>query len=338
MHRRPTMNDVARRAAVSKATVSHVINNTRFVEEATRQRVLQAIVELGYRPNNVARSLTTRRTGTIGMIISDASNLFFGEMLRGVEDILQPENYGLIVCNTDETLERESHYLELLLRHQVEGIIAAATSQPWIELGQAKVQHTPIVFVDRAFEGLQGPYVGVNNFRGAYLGTRHLIECGHRKIGIVAGFQRLSTMRERLAGFRQALQEHAIPLPDEWVIPCPLSIDAGREATRHILSLPERPTALFLNNNLLSLGALVALKELGLRCPIDIALLGFDDHPWAAVSDPPLTVVRQPARRLGQVAAQTLCALIAGAQPPPARIVLECELVLRESCCVGQHG
>ena len=338
MHRRPTMNDVARRAAVSKATVSHVINNTRFVEEATRQRVLQAIVELGYRPNNVARSLTTRRTGTIGMIISDASNLFFGEMLRGVEDILQPENYGLIVCNTDETLERESHYLELLLRHQVEGIIAAATSQPWIELGQAKVQHTPIVFVDRAFEGLQGPYVGVNNFRGAYLGTRHLIECGHHKIGIVAGFQRLSTMRERLAGFRQALQEHAIPLPDEWVIPCPLSIDAGREATRHILSLPDRPTALFLNNNLLSLGALVALKELGLRCPIDIALLGFDDHPWAAVSDPPLTVVRQPARRLGQVAAQTLCALIAGAQPPPARIVLECELVLRESCCVGQHG
>lgn len=338
MHRRPTMNDVARRAAVSKATVSHVINNTRFVEEATRQRVLQAIMELGYRPNNVARSLTTRRTGTIGMIISDASNLFFGEMLRGVEDILQPENYGLIVCNTDETLERESHYLELLLRHQVEGIIAAATSQPWIELGQAKVQHTPIVFVDRAFEGLQGPYVGVNNFRGAYLGTRHLIECGHRKIGIVAGFQRLSTMRERLAGFRQALQEHAIPLPDEWVIPCPLSIDAGREATRHILSLPDRPTALFLNNNLLSLGALVALKELGLRCPIDIALLGFDDHPWAAVSDPPLTVVRQPARRLGQVAAQTLCALIAGAQPPPARIVLECELVLRESCCVGQHG
>ncbi len=327
------MRDVAERARVSKTTVSHVINNTRFVEEETKQRVLQAIAELGYYPNAAARSLTTKRTGTIGVVISDATNLFFSEVMLGIEDVLLPENYGLIVCNTDEILEREAHYLELLLSQRVEGIIAAATSQRWAILAEAEVQHTPIVFVDRTFEGAKGPYVGVNNEQGAYLGTQHLIEHGHHQIGILAGFQRLSTMRERLAGFRQALQDYNISLPEEWVVTSILSIEAGRETTRQILSLSMRPTALFTNNNLLSLGALLAVKELGLHCPGDIALVGFDDHPWAAVSDPPLTVVRQPTRELGQIAAQMLLALINGEQPAESRVILECELIMRKSCC-----
>jgi LacI family transcriptional regulator len=330
--KRPTISDVAKRAGVSKATVSHVINNTRFVEEETRQRVLQAIAELGYRPSSAARSLTTNRTETIGVVISDASNYFFGEVLLGIEDVLRPANYGLIVCNTAEILEREAHYLDLLLRQRVDGVIAAATSQRWDILAQAEVQHTPLVFMDRSFEGLGGPFVGVDNKRGAYLGTCHLIECGHRQIGILAGFQRLSTMRERLAGFRQALQEHDIPLPEEWVVTSPLSVEAGREAMRQILTLPERPTAVFFSNNLLSLGALLAIGELGLRCPEDISVIGFDDHPWAAVSDPPLTVVWQPAQQLGQVAAQMALALINGERPPESRVLLECELIVRQSC------
>ena len=196
--RRPTINDVAKRAGVSKATVSHVINNTRFVEEETRQRVLQAIAELGYRPSSVARSLTTKRTETIGVIISDASNYFFGEVLLGIEDVLRPANYGLIVCNTAEILEREAHYLDLLLRQRVDGIIAAATSQRWDILAQAEVQHTPIVFVDRSFEGLGGPFVGVDNKGGAYLGTRHLIEFGHRQIGILASADQARAARALL--------------------------------------------------------------------------------------------------------------------------------------------
>lgn len=331
--RRPTINDVAKQAGVSKATVSHVINNTRFVEEETRQRVLQAIAELGYRPSSVARSLTTKRTETIGVIISDASNYFFGEVLLGIEDVIRPANYGLIVCNTAEILEREAHYLDLLLRQRVDGIIAAATSQRWTILAQAEVQHMPIVFVDRSFEGLGGPFVGVDNKGGAYLGTRHLIECGHRQVGILAGFQRLSTMRERLAGFRQALQEYDILLPEEWIITSPLSIEAGREAMQQILTLSERPKAVFLNNNVLSLGALLAIRELGLHCPDDVSVVGFDDHPWAAVSNPPLTVVRQPVRQLGQVAAQMVLALINGEQPPESHVLLECEMVVRQSCC-----
>jgi LacI family transcriptional regulator len=331
--KRPTISDVAKRAGVSKTTVSHVINDTRFVEETTKQRVFEAIAELGYRPSVVARSLTTNRTETVGVVVSDTSNYFFAEVLRGIEDVLMPENYALLVCNTAEILEREVHYLDILIRQRVDGIIAAATSQRWDILAQAEVQHTPVVFVDRSFEGLGGAFVGVDNKRGAYLGTRHLIECGHRQIGILAGFQRLSTMRERLAGFRQALQESDIPLPEEWVVTSALSIEGGREAMRQILTLPERPTAVFLNNNLLSLGALLAIRELDLRCPEDISVIGFDDHPWAAVSDPPLTVVRQPAQQIGQAAAQMVLALINGEQPPEPRVLLECELVSRQSCC-----
>jgi LacI family transcriptional regulator len=327
------MSDVAARAGVSKTTVSHVINNTRFVEEETKQRVLQAIAELGYRPSVVARSLTTNRTETIGVIVSDSSNHFFAEVLRGIEDVLRPKNYALLVCNTAEILEREAHYLDILMRQRVDGIIAAATSQRWDELTKVETQHIPVVFADRFFEGLDDPFVGVDNKKGAYLGTKCIIDCGHRQIGILAGFQRLSTMRERLAGFRRALEEHDISLPEEWVITSALSIEGGREAMRQLLTLPECPTAVFLNNNLLTLGALLALKELGLRCPEDVGLVGFDDHPWAAVSDPPLTVVRQPAGQVGRAAAEMLLALINDEQVAEPRVILDCEVVARQSCC-----
>ena len=326
------MRDVAERAGVSKTTVSHVINTTRFVEEETKQRVLRAIAELGYRPSVVARSLTTKRTQTVGVVVSDSSNHFFTEVLSGIEEVLLPEDYALLVCNTAEILEREAHYLDLLLRQRVDGIIAAATSQRWDVLTEAEIEHMPVVFVDRRFEGLDGPFVGVDNERGAYLGTTHLIECGHRRIGILAGFERLSTMRERLAGFRQALQEHDIPLPGECVVNSPLSIEGGRDAMRQLLTLPERPTAVFLNNNLLSLGALLAIRDLELRCPEDVAVVGFDDHPWAAVSDPPLTIVRQPAERVGQAAAEMLLALINDEKVSEPHIVLDCEVVPRQSC------
>lgn len=330
--KRPNISDVAQLADVSKSTVSHVLNRTRFVEEATRQRVLAAVARLDYRPSRAARSLTTKRTGTIGMVISDASNLFFSEMLRGVEDVLHVARYSLTVCNTDEVLEREAHYLDLLLEHQVDGIIAAATSQRWAALQEAAVQQTPIVFVDRHFPNLDGPYVGVDNEGGARLGMHHLIECGYREIGILAGFQRLSTMRERLEGAERALQEAGLTRPDEWVVISPLTIEAAQENMHQLLTLPQRPRAVFVSNNLLMLGSLLALKELGLRCPTDVALVGFDDHPWAAVSDPPLTVVRQPARQLGVIAAEILCELIEGRQPTENSQELACELVIRHSC------
>ena len=327
-----TLHDVAVKAGVSKTTVSHVINATRFVEEETRQRVLQAIQELHYRPNAAARSLTTGRTGTVGIVVSDASNPFFGELLLGVEEVLRPQNYALMICNTNETLEYEAHYLNLLLNQRVDGIIAAATSQPWIELSKAEVQQTPVVFVDRAFDNLDGFFVGVDNKAGAYQGTQHLIQCGYRKIGILAGLDRLSTMRERLDGYCQALQDAGLPINKEWIIPSRLSVDGGRQAMSELFCQPDVPEAVFINNNLLALGALLEMRELGLDCTEDIGIVSFDDHPWAAVSCPPLTVVRQPTRKLGQVSAEMILALINNQPVPEKRVILNCELVERQSC------
>lgn len=336
---RATIKDVALRAGVSKSTVSHVINGTRFVEEETKQRVMQAIDDLGYRPSTIARSLTTNRTQTIGVIVSDTSNYFFGELIRGIEQVMRPAQYNLIVCNTDETLEREQHYLNLMLAQQVDGIIAAATSHPWKALAEADLQSLPTVLVDRTFEGMDNrPYVGVDNCGGAHLGTSHLIEVGYRRIGILAGFQRLSSMRERLAGFQAALHEHDILLPEAWVVTSPLAIEAGREAAAQILSLEDRPEALFISNNFLTLGALLALKDLGLRCPEDVALVGFDDHPWAVVSNPPLTVIRQPVCELGALAARTVLSQINGDTLVERRHILPCELIHRESCGCKLRG
>ena len=328
----PTIIDVAQKAFVSKATVSHVLNGTRFVEPETKQRVEQAIVDLGYRPNALARSLATNRSGTIGVIVSDISNNFFGELIRGIEDITSPRNYSMVVCSTDETLEKETHYLDLLLRQRVDGIIVAAASQRWDILSTAEIKHTPIVFTDRDFEGMHGPFIGADNINGALIGTEQLIKCGHQKIGILAGFQRLSSMRDRLTGFKLALQRHGLSFRHDWVIESTLGIEEGRQAATKILSTEDRPTALFVNNNYLSLGTLLALKDLGVRCPEDIAIIGFDDHPWTAVSSPPLTVIRQPSRQIGRIAAEMVEDLINGKEPNPLRVELPCELVLRNSC------
>jgi LacI family transcriptional regulator len=280
----------------------------------------------------------TNRTETIGVVVSNIANYYFGEVIRGIEDVTYPRNYSLVVCNTEEILESENHYLDLLMRQRVDGIIAAATSQRWEALGTAESKKIPLVFLDRQFDGMTGPFVGSDNEGGAALGARHLIECGHRKIGILAGFPRLSSMRERLAGFRSVMAENNLTVPPEWVVESRLDETGGRTSALSILSRPDRPTALFINNNYLAVGALLALRELGLRCPRDVAMVVFDDHPWMAVSAPPLTVVRQQSRQQGQVAAQMVLALINGEPLAQTQVKLGCELVIRESSGVPLRG
>ncbi len=329
--KRITMRDVAERAGVSKATVSHVINETRFVEDVTKARVRQAIKDLGYRPNVAARSLTTQQSRIIGYIVSDVTNTFFAEIMRGIEDILIANNYSIMVCNTSEVLEREEYYIDILLKQGVDGIIAAATSQNWQSLNEAAKLQIPIVLLDRTFDNATAPYVGVNNKQGAYIGTKHLIEHGHQKIGILSGFHRLSTMRERLSGFEMAIKEAGLMLRENWSLSSPLTIEDGKKAIQSLMSMEDRPTAVFICNNLLSLGALIGLQEIGLRCPNDVALVGFDDHPWAQVSNPPLTVVRQPTYAIGETAAQKLLEALRNPQASIPSAVYSCEMIVRAS-------
>lgn len=329
--KRITMRDVAELAGVSKATVSHVINETRFVEDSTKERVKLAIKELGYRPNVAARSLTTQQTKIVGYIVSDVTNTFFAEIMRGIEDVLMSKDYSIMVCNTNEVLEREEYYMDILLTQGVDGIIAAATSQNWKSLNEASKLNIPIVLLDRTFDNAIAPYVGVNNKQGAYLGTKHLIESGHTDIGILSGFQRLSTMRERLDGFEIALDEFGLSIRDEWSLSSPLTIEDGTKKIKKLMSLDKRPSAVFICNNLLSLGALMGLKEMGLKCPDDVAIVAFDDHPWAKVSNPPLTVVCQPTYEIGKMAAQKLLQALDNPQANIPSAIFNCELVVRES-------
>jgi LacI family transcriptional regulator len=330
---RASITDVARRAGVSKSTVSHVVNNTRFVEEDTRRLVLDAIRDLNYRPSSVARSLTTNRTGTVGIIASDITNNFFAEIVRGVEDILGPAGYGLILCNLDEKSEREKHYLELLSRQRVEGVIAAAATQHWDDSAEIEAQGTPIVFVDRKFAGMDSAFVGVDNIGGAYAAASHLLSAGHHALGVVTGFKTLSTMCERLDGVTKALNEHSLDLRQDWVLEGAQRSDEVRQSIVELLSKPDRPTAIFATTNVLTLATLLALRDLGLRCPQDVALIGFDDHPWAVVTTPAISVVRQPTRELGREAAKMLCSKINGDPVEQTTVLLPCSLVLRGSCC-----
>ena len=276
-----------------------------------------------------ARSLTTQRTRVIGLIVSDVTNTFFGEIMLGVEDVLIANGYSLMVCNTSEVLEREEYYIDILLRQGVDGIIAAAASQNWDALNEAAKLNIPIVMLDRTFDNAKSPYVGVNNKYGAYLGTKHLIERGYREIGILSGFQRLSTMRERLSGFKMALSESGLPPRECWSVASRLSIEDGQRAMRELMTQEERPRAVFVCNNLLSLGALMGLQALGMRCPEDVAIVGFDDHPWAQVSSPPLTVVRQPTYRIGETAARKVLQALNGDQDDIPSALFNCELILR---------
>lgn len=332
-----TIQDVAKKAGVSTATVSHVLNNTRFVSGETKETVLQAIHELNYHPSTIARSLSTRKTNTIGMVVSQITNPFFGEMIRGVVDVITPQSYSLLLCTTEESPDQEEAYFQLLFGRAVDGFIAAATSRKWAAMQMLEAAQAPIVFVDRKFEGMSGPFVGVDNEGGAYQAVSHLIQDGHTRIGLVAGPSSLSTMQERLRGYRQALQEHGIPF-DERLVACgDLRVDEGRRCALGLLNSPSHPTALFCNNNSLTLGTLLALKQLERKCPDDVALAVFDDHPWAAVASPALTAVRQPAYEVGRTAATLMLQTLGGEPIAQARVILKTELVIRQSCKLGCH-
>jgi LacI family transcriptional regulator len=350
---RVNIRNVADRAGVSTATVSHVINQTRFVREETRRKVLDAVEALNYYPSAIARGLATNTTQTIGLIISDITNPFFTAVARGVEDEFNQYGYHTIFCNSDEEPAREDEYLRLLFAHHIDGLIIAPTgvhSERLLQMAKAEV---PIVLLDRAAPGITAPLVEVDNEEGAYQATHYLIALGHRRIGILTGQETISTLGMRLQGYIRALQEAGLPIDETLIVradprfyrnqPQPADSSLSMSITnlqmtpsaflalQTLLDLPDRPTALFVTNNQMTLGTLQALKERDLHCPEDISLISFDDHDWAPLFAPPLTVVRQPTYQLGQTAAKLLMKLI-NHKPTDPLPSLPVELIIRESC------
>jgi LacI family transcriptional regulator len=331
--RQITIKDVAAHAAVSVATVSAVINGNKYVSPELAERVKASIAELGYERNSLARSLKTQTSHTIGLIISDITNPFFTSIVRGVEDVANEHHYSLILGNTDEDLKKEMSYVRLLESKRADGLIVAVTTGSHEYLHAGSAHHLPLVSIDRSLFELGIDAVLVDNVAGARMAVEHLIALGHCRIGTVTGIAGITTTEERLAGYRQALEAHGIPFDPALVATADSRVEGGENGAMQLLTQPgERPTALFLMNGLMVIGALQALTKLGLRCPEDIALVGFDDFEWASVLHPQLTTVRQPTYEIGQMAAQFLFDRLEKRDREARELRLRPQLIVRESC------
>lgn len=328
-----TIRDVAKKAGVSVATVSHVINGTRKVAPETEARVRRAMEELGYQPNAIAQSLRKRTTYAIGILVSDITNPFFATVVRGAEDAALEAGYSVIVCNSDEDPRKEDMYIRALWRRRIDGMLIAPTrdgTSPAIqELAQRKL---PFVFVDRKAKGIEADAVLSDNVGGAYLATKHLIERGHKRIGIVLGIPGATTTEERFAGYRQALNEEGILCSDELVAWGDYRVEGGRAAAAQLLSLADPPTAIFSTNNQMTLGVLRELFLRHISVPDKVAVVSFDDSEWAGMVVPPLTVVAQDPYEIGYRAFELLLArLNSRGERKPQEVRVPIELRVRGS-------
>lgn len=336
-----TARDVARRAGVSTSTVSHITNGTRMVSDELRGRVLQAMQELGYEPNAVARSLKIKRSHAIALIIPDIGNPFFTAAVRGVEDVARAHGYTLILGNSDEDTAQEEVYLRLLATRRVDGLILAPAGSHSPYLDRVVREGRPLVLIDRIVPNLQVPAVLVENMEASRLAVAHLIGLGHRRIAMVSGRPGITTTTDRVAGYRAALLDAGIAYDPRFVVSGGAQPVGARAATHQLLALSPRPTAIFVGNNLMTIGTVEAIEAEGLEIPGDIALVGFDDVPWANAFRPRLTAVAQPTYEVGRNAAELLISRIE--TPGDVRIdpiLLACRLVVRESCgaAAAQQG
>lgn len=329
-----TRDDVAKLAGVSSATVSYVINNgPRPVAEETRLKVLRAIEKLGYQPSAVARSLKTKKTATIGVIVSDILNPVLSAVAKGIEDALLPRNYNMILCNSDEDPERELTFLNMLLGKQVDGIILLPTCEnKHFLFSLIDKQTLPIVLLDRRLEGLPADTILFDNESGAYQATRHLIELGHRRIACIGLPRLLTPGLERLQGYERALQEAGIPFDPALVVEGSFKAEKGSHLVDQIFASPDPPTAIMVSSNRLLNGVLEHVKENRLRVPEDIALVVFDDIPYYSYFSPTITAVGANTDQFGRQAAHMLAEQIEEKGPHQPKVIrIPVELIVRES-------
>jgi LacI family transcriptional regulator len=325
-----TIYDVADAAGVSISTVSHVLNETRFVSEETKAKVLDAIVKLGYRPSSLARALVRQETRTIALIVPDNVNPFFAELARGIENHGFAANYNVILCNSDRSTSKELAYLDMLISKRVDGIIYMTADTATERLHPLRDNRIPVVTFDRDYEDTDA--ILLDNFRGGYEATCHLIDLGHRRIGCICGPDSPSRSGERVQGYRTALEEARIPVDSTLISTGDWTYESGRRASRDLLLLPEPPTAIFACNDTMAIGAMAYLHECGRCLPEDVSIVGFDDITLSAFTNPPLTTIATPVTDIGQQLCQVLLDRIAGKLPSaPQRFTVSSRLIIRKS-------
>lgn len=336
----PTIRDVAKQAGVATMTVSRVINNSGYVSEATRAKVEAAIAELGYVPNMLGPSLRFNQTNTLALVLTDITNPFWTTLARGVEDAAQEKGYSVILCNTDESLQKQEQYLTMLLKRRIDGFLFVPAGDKAEPVHLIQKQNIAVVILDRNIPNVDVDIVRGDSFGGAYQLTRHLIELGHKEITILSGPKNISTSVERVAGFCQAMEEAGLSYNNKNIIWGSFSQIMGIEMAKEALQITPRPTAFVAVNNFIANGAWQAITQANLSVPKDISLVTFDDIPATIAPDPFLTVAVQPAYDMGYKATQLLLARLLNEGPAKRQeIILPVKVFIRKSSTPpGSYG
>ncbi len=332
-----TIIDVAKKAGVSVSTVSRVLNNHPNVGAEVRQRVMEVIRELDYEPSRVAQRMRATSSQLVGVIFSDITNPFYLDVLRSVEYTLSENGISVLISNADSSEEREAAYIRIMQNENVAGLIIAPTKEHVPSLVTAASAGLPIVVIDRRLNGVDVDTVLVDNFQGALSAVRHLIQLGHERIAVLSGPLHLTSGRERYTGYLQAMSDAGLAVDPSMTRFGNYRTSSGYELANELLSMPNPPTALFVANNLMTLGALNAIHERGYIIPDDIAVIGFDDFPWSISLNPPLTTVAQPTSEIGTRAAELLLERIKDRERTPRTVVLPTQLMIRASCGAQQR-
>ncbi len=329
-----TIREVAKLAGVAPITVSRVINHTGYIRDETRQKVESAVNQLGYVPNSLSQSLRWKQTGMLALVLTDVTNPFWTTVARGAEDAASAAGYHLILCNTDESPEKQESYLKALFQKRVDGILLVPARADLKDIRQARKLRVPLVVLDRRLTESLADCVRCDSEAGAYQLTRLLLERGHRNIALLTGSPQVTTATDRVSGYRKALREAGLNTNREIVFYGAFTLESGLEMARQVLEMKPRPTAIFAANNFIALAVLQALRVANVRVPDDISVVGFDDLPASLQVDPVLTVVAQPAYQMGVLATNMLLKKLTGETDPSdayQEVVLPVEIVERKS-------
>lgn len=330
------IKDVARRAGVSTSTVSHVLNGTKYVSPALRERVLAAVRELGYRPNRIARSLKTRATATLGVVVPNMLTYAFAPILKGIATAVGT-GFGLILADSEDRWGREDAHIRAMLDRQVDGLILLPVGGRKGEaLQEAAGRHVPVVLVDAEAVGVPVASVLADYAQGSYEAVVACVEAGHRRIAFIAGSLDTYVRRSAFAGYLRGLAEGSLEMDPMLVRTNNASVVGGYKALVQLMHLRRPPDAVLVADHAMTLGAMKAIRELGFRCPGDLCLIGLGDFEWAELTHPPITVVSPPYDALGAAAGDAVVRWIRTRTPPePARRVLPVRLIRRESTCAS---
>lgn len=332
---RVTIRDVAKKANVSVATVSHVINNSKYVSEDLRMKVLQAMKELNYVPNSVAKRLRSKKSNIIGLIVpmlpDDTSSFFFISVAQGIENTLKKYGYSLLLSNSYEQLEREKELIKLFNTQMIDGLIIAPTKDEHSFMHEMIGNNYPIVFIDRIPKGFSSDCVLSDNFKGSYEAVYTLIKKGHKKIGFISGPLGITTSDERIEGYKRAIIDNNLEVVYSLIKIGEANFNNGYEFAKELVE-KEGVTALFVANNVMANGTVKYLYDSNIKVPEQIAIIGYDDYQWTSVTNPPLSVVKQYPYEMGVKAAEVLLNRINRKSTKYGEYRLPTELIVRGTC------